>query len=299
MKRDGLWLRMLAFLAVLLLAFAACGEDEEPEPQGGGNGDNGGASEEIKLVEDGVLTVGSDIPYPPFEFEDEGGALSGFDVDVVRAVAERIGLQNEDTDWISTDFTTIFQQLQTGNKFDIVVAAVTGYAPDGSPAAEVVAERTSLIDFTLPYYPSLQSLAVNTNETPDVAGHEDLEDGARVAVQAGTTGAFYAQENLAPRLELVEFPKAPGMYQALLAGQVAGVFSDLPVAIDEVKNKEGLEVVQQVETGEEYAIAVAKDNTALKDAIDAALEEIYTDGTYVEIFEKYFPDQELPDYAQG
>ena len=121
----------------------------------------GDVDADFDTIDEGVLVVGSDIPYPPFEFE-EGGELTGYDVELVRALAEKLGLENTDDHWISTDFGTIFQQLASGTKFDIVVAAVTAYAPDGSPAAETVAERRKIVDFTVPYYPSLQSLTVST-----------------------------------------------------------------------------------------------------------------------------------------
>jgi polar amino acid transport system substrate-binding protein len=123
-------------------------------PAGGGDFDT---------IKQGTLTVGSDIPYPPFEFE-EGGELTGFDVELLQALAEKIGLENTSADWISTDFGTIFQQLASGTKFDVVVAAVTAYAPDGSPASETVADRRKVVDFSLPYYPSLQSLTINTSQ---------------------------------------------------------------------------------------------------------------------------------------
>jgi polar amino acid transport system substrate-binding protein len=125
---------------------------------------------------------------------------------------------------------------------------------------------------------------------------DDLPDGARVAVQASTTGAFYAEENLTG-VELVQFPRAPQMYQALQAGQVVAVFNDLPVSLEAIKGRDELQVVEQVETGEEYAIAVAKDNPALLEAFNEALAEMFEDGTYAEIFQKYFPEQELPEYA--
>lgn len=123
-------------------------------PAGGGD---------FETIKEGTLTVGSDIPYPPFEFE-EGGELTGYDVELVQALAEKLGLENTSADWVSTDFGTIFQQLASGTKFDIVVAAVTAYAPDGSPAASTVADRRKVVDFTLPYYPSLQSLTINTSQ---------------------------------------------------------------------------------------------------------------------------------------
>jgi ABC-type amino acid transport substrate-binding protein len=95
----------------------------------------------------------------------------------------------------------------------------------------------------------------------------------------------------------VSFEKAPQMYQQLQAGQLDAVFNDLPVTVDSIKDKPGLEIVDQVETGEEYAIAVSKENPELRDAIDGALEEMFDDGTFAEIYTKYFPEQKLPEYA--
>lgn len=293
------WLTLIAILAAMSMIFAACGEDEEPNaPNANETEDSGGGAgePEFDLVEEGHLTVGSDIPYPPFEFNDDAGALVGFDVEVVRAVAERIGLENTDDDWLSVNFDTIFTQLQRSNKFDVIAAAVTAYAPEGSPAFDVTEERKTFVDFTDPIYPSLQSLTVDVEANPDIKGVADLPDGARVAVQASTTGAFYAEENLTGA-ELVQFPKAPQMYQALQAGQVEAVFNDLPISLDAIKGKDQLQVVEQVETGEEYAIAVAKDNPELLAAFNEALAEIFEDGTYAEIFKKYFPEQDLPEYA--
>jgi len=134
--------------------------DQEVPPYENIEGD---VDAEFQTVEEGALTVGSDIPYPPFEME-EGGQLTGYDVDLVRALADKLGLENTDDHWISTDFGTIFQQLASGTKFDIVVAAVTAYAPEGSPASETVADRRKIVDFTVPYYPSLQSLTINNSQ---------------------------------------------------------------------------------------------------------------------------------------
>src|SRR5688500_15338270 len=109
-------------------------------------------------------------------------------------------------------------------------------------------------------------------EEQQIQTYEDLQEGDRVAVQRATTGAFWAEENLTPLgVEIVSFEKAPPMYQALQAGQVVAVLNDLPVSLDAVEGKANLEVVQQIETGEEYAMAVNKENPGLRDAIDAAL----------------------------
>jgi polar amino acid transport system substrate-binding protein len=276
--------------------FAACGKDEEPTAPSGSGDNTAPAGGEVTTVVEGHLTVGSDIPYPPFEFNDDTGALTGFDVEVLRAVADRLGLENTDDDWLSVNFNTIFTQLQRTDRFDIIAASTTAYAPEGSPAAETVADRRTHVDFTEPMYDSLQSLTIDTSANSDITSVDSLPDGARVAVQEGTTGAFYAEEKLT-NAEIVSFPKSPPMYQALEAGQVVGVFNDLPVSLDAISEKPDLQVVEQVDTGEQYAFAVSKDNTALLDACNEALHEIFHDGTYAEIFKKYFPDQELPDYA--
>lgn len=296
-SKRSRWLKLFALLAAMMILAAACGE-EEPADTGGGPDSTESPVADFTLANEGHLTVGSDIPYPPFEFE-EAGELTGFDVEIVRAIAVKLGLDNEGSDWISFDFGTIFTHLQSpGRRFDIVVAAVTGYAPEGSPASETVAERTSLIDFTDPYYPSLQSLTINTDSSGDIQGVDDLSEGDRVGVQRATTGAFYAEENLAPLgVELVSFNQAPQMYQQLQAGSLVAVFNDLPVSSVYAGDLPVLEVVEQVPTGEEYAIAVPKDNTALTEAINQALGELIEEGTYQEIFQKYFPDQTLPDYA--
>jgi polar amino acid transport system substrate-binding protein len=287
-------LLFVAFFALVLIA-AACGEEEPTDAGGSENEESSEDEAAYDLVEEGVLTVGSDIPYPPFEFE-EGGQLTGFDVEIVREVADRLGLENPDDAWISTDFGTIFQQLASGTSFDVVAAAVTAYAPEGTPASETVAERTAVVDFTIPFYPSLQSLTVDSEANPDITSVDSLPDGARVGVQRATTGAFYAEQELTGA-ELVSFEKAPQMYQQLQAGQLDAVFNDLPVTIESIADKPGLEVVEQVETGEEYAIAVSKDNPQLTEAINGALEEMFDDGTFAEIYSKYFPEQDLPDYA--
>ena len=244
----------------------------------------------------GTITIGTDMPYAPFESLDAKGNTVGFDVEIFDEVARRLGYK---TVWNNAVFDTIFTALQT--KWDIVVSAVTGYAPPGSSAASTVADRSKIVTFGLPYYSSLQSLAVNTTKTPNVKTVDDLKSGDSVAVQSGTTGEFWAKEHLKPKgIQLVGFTKAPDMFLALDAGRVTGVINDLPVSQDAVKDKSDLKVVQQIETGEQYAYAYAKKkSSALRDAVNAQLQALFKDGTYARIFKKYFPDQELPSYVSA
>ena len=276
----------IAITATVALAAAGCGGNEAQQKA---------ATPQFKLVQSGVLTIASDIPYPPFEFH-KGGKLTGFDVALMDAVAKKIRLRPK---WVNTDFDTIFTALATG-KFDLVAAAVTAYAPKGSPAYTKVQQRRQIVAFSKPYYNSLQSLTTNQSKQPGIKTVDDLKSGQRVAVQTATTGAFWAEEKLKPKgIQLVSFSKAPDMYAALDAGNVDGLVNDLPVSQDAVKTKPDLKVVQQIDTGEQYAFAIAPENKALLDAVNKALEQMLKDGTFAKIFKQYFPGQTLPSYASS
>ena len=252
------------------------------------------AAPQFKLVQPGVLTIASDIPYPPFEFH-KGKTLTGFDVALMDDIAKKVGLRPK---WVNTDFDTIFTALATG-KFDLVAAAVTGYAPKGSPAYTKVQQRRQIVAFSRPYYDSLQSLTINESKRPNVKSLADVK-GLRVAVQTATTGAFWAEEKAKPfGVKLVSFSKAPDMYAALEAGNVDAVINDLPVSQDAVKSKPDLKVIAQIETGEQYAFAVAPDNKALLDAVNKALGALEKDGTYTTLFKHYFPGQKPPAYTSS
>jgi polar amino acid transport system substrate-binding protein len=295
------WMALAGLAAVLAMLATACGggggggETTTPPASATGSETATSPAPTFTTLESGVLTIGSDIPYPPFEF-NQGGTLTGFDVELMNAVAAKLGLTPK---WVNSNFTTIFTAL-AGNKFDTVASAVTAYAPKGSPAYETTQKRAQIVAFAKPYYDSLQSLTVNTSKTPDLTTWDQLKSGDRVGVQSGTTGEFWAKENLEPNgISLVGYTKAPDIFNALEAGQLVAAVVDLPVAEDIVKSKPTLSVSQQIATGEQYAFAVNKSNTGLLGAINGAMDELFADGTYATIFQKYFPTQELPQYASG
>jgi len=284
--------RMIVIAAVVSLVLAGCSSKAKTDAQGSRTPVSG-----LTTVVKGTFTIGTDMPYAPFESLDDKGNPVGFDVELFDEVARRLGYR---TVWNNAVFDTIFTALAT--KWDIVVSAVTAYAPAGSSAATTVAGRAKKVYFGKAYYSSLQSLAVNATKTPGIKTTDDLKSGDRVAVQNGTTGAFYAKEKLESKgVVLVGFDKAPDMFLALDTGQVKGIINDLPVSLDAVKDKSDLKVVQQIETGEQYGFAYTKDDKgkALRDAVDAQLDVIFKDGTYARIFKKFFPDQELPTYASA
>jgi polar amino acid transport system substrate-binding protein len=286
-KEDGAmslrrWMLVLAALLALVLAAGCGGDDDDDEENGaagteavdtGGTGD-GAAVPEFSTVEEGVLTVGSDVPFPPFEFR-EGDELTGFDVDLMEEIASRLGL--DEVRWVDTSFDTIFTQL-AGGRFDAVASATT-----------ITEERSQIVNFSEPYYLAQQALTVNTAETPDIASLDDLASGDVVAVQQGTTGEIWARENLPEGVDVRSFPEAPDTYTALEAGNVTAVIFDEPSALSEAETRADLEVVQPIDTGERYGFPVNPENEALLEAINATLAEMIADGTYSEIYSSY-PD---------
>jgi ABC-type amino acid transport substrate-binding protein len=260
---------------VLAFAAAACGGDDEEGTPGDTATETTETAPSFSTIEEGVLTVGSDIPFAPFEFR-EGGELTGFDVELVEEIAKRLNLT---TDWRDTAFDTIFTQLAAG-RYDVVASATT-----------ITPEREEQVNFTVPYYRAQQSLTVNTERTPDIQSVDDLGEGHTVAVQTGTTGEAWAQENLAPNgVEVRSFPEAPDTYTALEGGNVTGVIFDEPASVAEAEKRPALEVVEVIDTDEDYGFAVDPQNEELLAAIDEALQAMIDDGTYQQIYDKWFPD---------
>lgn len=264
----------------MALALAACAEEAAP-PAGGGGG--GTPEPTFTTNQEGILQVGSCLDYPPFE-SVKGGDEVGFDVDLAEEIASRLGLEVE---WVRADFDTIFTAV-AGGQFDMVAAAST-----------ITPERDKIVDFSDGYYNSRQSLAVNVQETPDIASTDDLGEGDIVGVQKGTTGKDWAAENLEPQgVQIKTFTSATDAFRDLEAGNIAGVLNDEPSSVEIVKDLTGVEVIQAIDTGEVYGFAFSPENPELTEAVNGALGEIIADGTYAEIFGRYFPGVEVPPEFQ-
>jgi polar amino acid transport system substrate-binding protein len=265
---KGKGLTTIALTASLLLLGAACRQETAP-PAGG----DGAPAPEVTTIEEGVLTVGTDFPYPPFEY-GPSNEPRGFDVEIMNEIASRIGVP--ETVWVDAVFDTIFTDLAAG-QFDVVISGAT-----------ITPEREQQVNFSDPYFLSLQALVVQ--EGSGISSFDDLGEGDSVSVQTGTTGEIWAEENLQPNgVELRAFPDYPPIYNALEAGQVDGVVYDESSAIPETFNRPGLEVIDTVNTNEFYGIAVDPNNEDLLDAINGALADMIEDGTYDQIYDS-FPD---------
>jgi ABC-type amino acid transport substrate-binding protein len=194
--------------------------------------------------------------------------------------------------WVKTDFDASFTAL-AGNQFDAIAAAITATGDLGQ-------ERSQIVDFSDLYFNSRQSLAVNTSKTPDLTSTDQLKSGDVVGAQKGTTGKDWAETNLKSKgVKIKTYSLAPDAFRDLEAGNVVGVVNDAPSSDAIVKDLANVKVVQYIDTNEKYAFAFSKDNTALKDAWNATLKQVFSDGTYAKIFQKWFPGATVPPEFSG
>ncbi|MGH2692875.1 MAG: basic amino acid ABC transporter substrate-binding protein [Actinomycetota bacterium] len=265
--------------ALVALLGTACAEEAAP-PTGGGGTES--PAPQFTTIQEGVLSVGSCLDYPPFE-SVEGGDETGFDVDLTEEIASRLGLTVE---WVRADFDTIFTAV-AGGQFDMVAAAST-----------ITEERQEVVDFSEPYYNSRQALTVVSGS--EIASTADIGDGHRVGVQRGTTGKDYAEENFEPLgAEIVSYPGGPDALRDLEAGNLDAVVVDEPATAEIIKDLPSLEIAEPIDTDEKYGFAFSKDNPELTEAANGALAEIIADGTYETIFGTYFPGVEVPPEFQA
>jgi polar amino acid transport system substrate-binding protein len=270
----------LALLTSLLLA-GGCSKQDEPSPAPGTAapaGDLTVLARDAKVISPGKLTVCSDIPYAPFEFNDggSGDTLTGFDVELVRAMAKTLGLT---ADFKTTPFDSIIPSLAAGN-CDMVASATT-----------ITEERKQKVAFTQPYFDADQSLLVRSGDRERYKTLADLK-GTTIGVQSGTTGENYAKANTPQGATVKDFPGAEDLFNALASGDIDAVLQDFPVnKYRSLKAAGQFAVTETIKTGEQYGFAVAKESTNLVAALDAALARVRESGEYDTIYKVWFGDK--------
>lgn len=227
-----------------------------------------------------TVRIGVDATYPPFEFTGPDGKIQGFSIEIAEALCERMEVQCE---FINQDWEGIIPALQA-NRFDAIVSSMS-----------ITEERKQQVDFTNKYYNTPPAIAVPKDS--DVAGvtPEDLA-GKSIGAQVSTTHANFVQEKY-PESELRTYP-SPDEYKLDLAtGRIDAAMDDSVVLNAWLDTEEGAACCKLLGTvesdpvihGEGAGIAIRKEDTALRDMFNEALEEIRADGTYQKINEKYFP----------
>lgn len=259
--------RVLATIAAFSLIFAACGGGDSSSDT---TTASGGA---LELVKDGSLTVCSDAPYEPFEYQDENGEWTGFDMDVVRAIAEdnelelEVSVQPFDGIWLAP----------AAGKCDMVASSMT-----------ITEEREAAADFSKSYFDAFQSLLVRKADA-ETFNSLDALAGKTIAVQTGTTGEAFANANKPEGATIQSFDEASAMFLALESGQVDGVLQDYLIN-KERADKQGTSAVSVKfeDTPEQYGFAVETGNTALLDILNAGIDALRESGEYQTIYDKYF-----------
>ena len=222
---------------------------------------------EITTVEPGVLTMATNAYFPPYEYY-EGDAIVGIDAEIAAAVAEKLGLELKIEDM----------------EFDSIITAVTaGKADMGLAGMTVTEERKQNVNFSDSYATGIQAVVVP--EDSDIASVDDLE-GKKIGVQLGTTGDIYCSDDYGEE-NVEKFNKGNDAIMALVTGKVDAVVIDNEAAKSSVAANEGLKILETEYAVEDYAACIAKENTALLDAINGALAELKADGTLEQIVGKY------------
>ena len=238
-------------------------------------------SETAENTEGGTLVMGTNAQFPPYEFRDENNEVAGIDADIAAAIADKLGMELEITDMA---FDSLIPALQSGT-IDIILAGMTA-----DP------ERAESVDFTDSYATGVQVIIVP--EDSDIAPAEQ-EDGTMavdltgklIGVQAGTTGDMYCTDDYGQE-SVRQYDNGALAVSALANGQIDCVVIDNEPAKNYVAANTGLKILDTEYITENYAAAIAKDNTELYEQVNAAIQELKADGTIDEIIGKYITTDE-------
>lgn len=246
------WIPLLLFSTILILAgLLGCVREEES-----------------------VLVVGTSADFPPFEYKDpETGEIVGFDIELIKLIAQRIGYDRVEIK--DMDFDSLIPALQAG-QIDVAIAGIT-----------ITEERAQQVDFSIPYWSADQAVVAVAGSGITVDDITDLY-GLRIGVQTGTTGEIFVRENVGEENATIQdYPTYIEALQALLTGQIDVIVLDTPVA-QRFTQEYNVEILKIFETGEQYGIAVKKGNTELLEKINNALQEIMNSEEWNNLVEKYF-----------
>lgn len=264
------WGALVAACALVAsLGLFGCSSEKAEEPAPGAD------AAAYTLLEDGKLIVATSPDYPPFENLVDG-EMVGFEIDLAKALGEKMGL------------TVEFKQLQ----FDAIVTAVAagGQCDVGISGFSITPERLEEVNFSDSYYVDDLGIAVMKDGgiTADNLEEKLGAAGVKIAVQSGTTGEAQMLEDY-PNATIVPYGNSTDSFAAMQAGQVDAVCTNLAVVNRTVAEAyKDAEVVKTIATGEEYGIAVSKENEELLKALNAALAELKADGTIDKIAAQWF-----------
>ena len=247
-------------------------------PSGSTESSTPAATGEFTTVEEGKLHMSTNAQFPPYEMTTDDGGFEGIDVEVAQAIADKLGLELVVDDMA---FNAALTAVQTGQS-DIAMAGIT-----------VTPEREAVMEFSNTYANGVQVVIVK--EDSPIETVDDLANASMIGCQADTTGYIYCSDT--PENggygedHVTAYDNGALAVMALVNGQVDAVVIDNAPAQEFVAANPGLKILDTEFANEDYAIGFAKGNTALKDAVNTALEELIADGTVQSIVDKYIPSK--------
>ena len=260
--------KLLALALTLLLA--ACGGGNGGQPAAGGAAPG---TPEFRARTPGVLTVGTELPDPPFVLGDDLDHLKGgFEVDMVSEIARRLGVRR--VQWVSFPFTKLVAGDRCPCDFDV-------------NGVSILPDRRQRVDFSSPYFTANQGVLVRKGTT--VTGVADARR-LRFGVQEATSGAAYLDKVLKPIRPPRTFGSTTAPFRALRSGQVDAVISDVPIVVDAAHKDPGLVVAGQFKTDEQYGAVLAKGSPNTR-ALSEVIDQLRDAGVLDQLFQKYFPEQ--------
>ena len=250
------------------LVLVACGKQAPPAPA------TTVAAPAASAPAAKVYTVGTDAAYAPFESQNEKGEIVGFDIDVVKAVAAKAGIEVK---FVNTPWEGIFNTLAQGDR-DFLVSSIT-----------ITDERKQTMDFSSPYFDAQQLMAVKKDSK--IAKFDDIKK-LKVGVQTGTTGDEVVTKLQGKESTNVKrFESTPLALKELEAGGVDAVVADNGVVVHYVANNTNSSFKTLADSSfaaEQYGLAVKKGNADLLAKLNKGLADVKSDGTYNTIYAKYF-----------
>jgi polar amino acid transport system substrate-binding protein len=245
----------------------------------GGSGDTGAAAEDnpYGLIEPGTIRVASVGDIKPYAFADAQGNYSGFDVELFKDVAGRIGVDN--VVFTGQDFSALLPAVANG-QFDVGVAAIG-----------ITEERKETVDFSDGYLAGY--LTVLTTKDSGIKGEDDIA-GKRLGVVQGTLQEAYAVKNF-PEADIVRFPDNNTGVSAINSGTVAAHFLDYESAKAYTEQFGLVSAVDIPSFDAPAGFAIQKGKDEFKAALNEALAAAMEDGTWKELYQKWFPGSPMPD----
>ena len=259
----------LALVLAMMLSFAACATKEAPAEAAATAAAATIDMSAVKLMQDGVLTVGMEIGYPPFEdFAEDGTTPIGYDVDFAKALGEKLGVT---VNFVNTAWDGIFQGI--GVNYDCVISAVT-----------ITEERKASMLFSEPYINNYQAVVVKKDFAGKIGSFMDLNNMA-IAVQKETTSDILMSDYVSTgsiTATISANEKVTTCFTQLENGEVDAVVVDSTVADGYLASNPDkfVKIFQDESEPEQFGVAMALDNTALQAAVNEAIAQLTTEGFF-------------------